>query len=391
MSSTLYKILYGLYQTKVPTMIWSNPGCGKTSTIKQLGRDLGVSTMLISGNKSDPTDFSGIPYLSEQRDSGGIVTGTIMKYSEPKYVRVANKNPNSILFFDELTTCPAAIQTPLLSIIQDGEFGEFTIPDTTWRVAAGNYNNITGTHNMSLALMNRFVHIFYKADAEMFINGIVNDFSVQEKPIVNSPEDVVNKTLKYRLAVRNFIKDNPQYLDQFPEEGEINEPNEVAYATPRSFELVTKIMAYLDENDRDYLEALIYGTIGEAVGQLFLTYLEDYTELNINLPQYLGKENEFVLRNPNRHDEVFQVVASMVYYLNVNPQRYFNLWVRVFNVVANKDKKYGDYPGYDNFIIKHIMQNINMLFQKGVLNGSKLASLKSKLDCYDLINLSSMN
>jgi len=81
----LYKLLYGLYHTKVPTMIWGNPGGGKTSTITItfLGKTLGIPTEIRSGNKSDPTDFSGIPYLIDVKTEEG---GKTLKFSEPKYV-----------------------------------------------------------------------------------------------------------------------------------------------------------------------------------------------------------------------------------------------------------------------------------------------------------------
>jgi midasin (ATPase involved in ribosome maturation) len=96
--SQLFKLLYGLYHTKIPTMIWGNPGGGKTSTVKFLGKTLGQSTEIRSGNKSDPTDFSGIPYLIDVK---GEEDGKTLKFSEPKYVQIMKKNPNGILFFEK--------------------------------------------------------------------------------------------------------------------------------------------------------------------------------------------------------------------------------------------------------------------------------------------------
>ncbi|MCL2441214.1 MAG: AAA family ATPase, partial [Treponema sp.] len=136
----LYKLLYGLYHTKVPTMIWGNPGGGKTSTVNFIGKNLNVPTVIRSGNKSDPVDFSGIPYLIDCVSAEG---GKALRYSEPKYVQIMKESPNGILFFDEVTTCSPVIQVALLSIIQDCQFGEFEIPKSIFRVAAGNYNNIT--------------------------------------------------------------------------------------------------------------------------------------------------------------------------------------------------------------------------------------------------------
>ncbi|MCL2008575.1 MAG: MoxR family ATPase, partial [Treponema sp.] len=231
----LFKLLYGLYHTKVPAMIWGNPGGGKTSTVNFLGQTLGVATEIRSGNKSDPTDFSGIPYLS-----GKDTEERVLLFSEPKYARIMKNNPNGILFFDEITTCSPMIQVALLSIIQDCQFGEFEIPKSIFRIAAGNYINITGTHNMSLALMNRFCHIFYDMDIDFFMDGFVSGWKNYEECKINAEEEQVDKLLRYRLLVVDFVKKNPDYLNAFPADGIAGEAREFAYSTPRSWEMVVK-------------------------------------------------------------------------------------------------------------------------------------------------------
>ena len=155
-------------------------------------------------------------------------------------------NPNGLLFFDEITTCSPVIQVALLSIIQDCQFGEFEIPKTIYRVAAGNYNNITGTHNMSLALMNRFCHIFYNMNIDFFMEGFVSGWKNYQRCKINNAADQIDKTLKYRLAVRNFVKQHPDFMNAFPTDGSVSDPNEFAYPTPRSWEMVVKILSVLD-------------------------------------------------------------------------------------------------------------------------------------------------
>jgi hypothetical protein len=118
-------------------------------------------------------------------------------------------HPDGILFFDEITTCSPVIQVALLSIIQDCQFGEFEIPKTIYRVATGNYNNITGTHNMSLALMNRFCHIFYDVDIEFFLDGFLSEFNNYETAKINIKEEHIDKEHHYRSAVVNFVKKHP--------------------------------------------------------------------------------------------------------------------------------------------------------------------------------------
>ena len=380
----LYKLLYGLYHTKVPTMIWGNPGGGKTSTINFLGNTLGIPTEIRSGNKSDPTDFSGIPYLIDGSSEDG---GKVLKFSEPKYVQIMKDNPNGILFFDEITTCTPVIQVALLSIIQDCQFGEFEIPKTIYRVAAGNYNNITGTHNMSLALMNRFCHIFYDMKIDFFMDGFVSGWQNYERCKINNPEDQTDKVIKYRVTAADFIKEHPEFLNAFPNSGAVSDPHEFAYPTPRSWEMVVKILSVLDENEPQYIEELIKGCIGESAGSFFTGFFKNHQGLGIDIPGFVGQEDKFRLPHPERHDHVSRIMASVVYYLEQDPKKYMELWIQVINVLHNEKNIYGKYGSYDGIIMKYLYSNIKLLLKSKTLNPKDLKEFSKRIACYNLLSL----
>jgi hypothetical protein len=385
--SQLFKLLFGLYHTKIPTMIWGNPGGGKTSTVTFLGKTLGIPTEMRSGNKSDPTDFSGIPYLINGKGEDG---GKTLKFSEPKYVQIMKGNPNGILFFDEITTCSPVIQVALLSIIQDCQFGEFEIPKTIFRVAAGNYNNITGTHNMSLALMNRFCHIFYNMDIGFFMDGFLSNWQNYEKAKINKDEDQINKENKYRLAVVNFVSQHPEYLDAFPTDGAISDPHEFAYPTPRSWDMVVKILSVLDENEPVYIEELVKGCIGDTAGNLFIKFIKDYKGLEIDIPGFIGKENEFRLPYPDRHDHVSQIMASVVYFLEHDPKKYMELWIQVIKVLHNENNTYGNYASYDNLIMKYLFSNMKHLLDSKTLDPKDIREFSKRIPCYNLLHINAL-
>jgi len=386
--SQLYKLLFGLYHTKIPTMIWGNPGGGKTSTVNFLGKTLGKPTEIRSGNKSDPTDFSGIPYLIDGKGEDG---GKTLKFSEPKYVQMMKNNPDGILFFDEITTCSPVIQVALLSIIQDCQFGEFEIPKTIYRVAAGNYNNITGTHNMSLALMNRFCHIFYDMDITFFMDGFVSGWQNYEEAKINKSEDQIIKENKYRLAVVDFVKQHPDFLDDFPIDGTISDPHEFAYPTPRSWDMAVKILSVLDENEPEYIEELVKGCIGDGAGNLFLNFIKtEFKGLEIDIPGLVGKEKEFRLPDPNAHDKVSQIMSSVVFYLKQDPKKYLELWVQVINVLHNKDNAYGDYASYDNLIMKYLYKNIQYFLDSKTLEQKDLREFSKRIPCWNLLHITAL-
>lgn len=390
--NNLTKYLHGLYYAKVPVMIYGEPGVGKTSQVKHLGEEiLGVKTVCRSGNKSDPTDFSGIPYLVDVSDEGDGVVKTRshkeVRYSMPSYVKELTENPNGILFFDELPTCPVQIQVALLSIIQDCEFGEFKIPDTTFRVAAGNYSNCLGNGQLSLAMLNRMVQLHYEASPELWCEGIVSGFQNYDKAIINSEDEQYKKRVQHSITASSFIRENPQYLEVVPEDPDTEE--DMAFPSPRSWENVIKVLTVLDQNEDDYLKEIINGLVGKGAGGLFFRFFKDNNKFTIDLTSYVGHEDDFVIPHPDAHDECHNIISAGAFYFKDDPQRFLKLWIRIVNTFHNKDQKYGKYTGYNNFIMKYLVNSIQIMIKAG-MTGQSLRDISQQVDDWnELTSLSS--
>lgn len=365
MANSLFKLLHGLYNVQtVPVCIFGNPGRGKTSTIKALGEFLGVVTEVRSSNKSDFTDFTGIPYLSDITTKSGKLK-KVMKYSKPKYIRNLEKVDNGILFFDEIGTANNSIISAMLSIIQDCEFGEFSIPKTTFRVCAGNYTNVIGNHNLSIAFHNRCCNIFTKSNVEQYTQGLVSGFTNRDYAVINSEEERKAKEIQYSVAVSDFLKLNPKFLpEDIPEE--IVNPTDVAYPSERSWYNAIQILSVLDNNEPDYIYELIDGTIGIEASKAFKHYLSKSDKF-INLLDYVGKEQTLLLPHPNKHDEAMHIMETISSLMKQDPKRYCKLFVRSVNILHNKNKKFGDYSGYDGWIIKYLLNCIEQLDKKSLL------------------------
>ena len=372
MANQLFKLLYGLYHCNIPVCVFGNPGKGKTATIKHLGEVLQVPCELVSGNKLDPTDLSGIPYLDEVKTKSGKLK-KITKYSKPKYVRRLSKCSNGILFFDEISTCPASIQVALLSIIQDCEFGEYSIPKTTFRVCAGNYTNVLGNHDISLAFHNRCVNLFIKSDIERYCKGIVSGFRNYEYAVINTLDEQKAKDIQYRVAVSDFLMQNPKFLpEDLPED--LTDLKSVAFPTERSWENVVKVLSVLDGNTSDYLQEIIDGLIGLEASRAFRRYLEK-TDRFINLLDYIGKESKLILPHPEKHDESMHMMESITNLINEDPRKYCKLLCRIINILHNKNKLYGQYIGYDGWIVKFLLQCIESLDEKQLLTKELILKL----------------
>jgi len=143
----------------------------------------------------------------------------------------------------------------------------------------------------------------------------------------------------------------------------------------------------LDSNDQEYIQELVKGCVGETAGNFFLKFLQDNKGLELVIPDFVGKEEKFRLPYPDRHDHVSQIMASMVYYLEHDPQKYMELWVHVVNVLHNEDNKYGNYASYDGLIMKYLFSNIKLLLNSGTLLPSRIKDFAKRVPCYDLLGL----
>jgi len=57
----LTEYLIGCYYSKIPVMIWGDPGIGKSTATKQMAKYLSEKLEVIIASISEPSDFSGLP------------------------------------------------------------------------------------------------------------------------------------------------------------------------------------------------------------------------------------------------------------------------------------------------------------------------------------------
>lgn len=380
----LFKVLYGMSFTEIPVMVFSDPGMGKSSIMRSLAQIKGVNLYMKSANKLTDVEVMGIPYTQDTH------SGKELKYSTPEYIKELNSD-NGILFFDELTTAPTSIQKMLLTIIQDCEFNEFTIPKSTFRVAAGNYNNVVGTEQMSMALMNRFANFHWDFDLKDFSDGFTSGWNNYEIPIINPKEVREGKELNYKNIVVEFLKAHPTEGYKMPEE--IIDRMDVSFPTPRSWDNLTVALSVLDGNDEEYIKCIIDSLIGPSTGSLFYKYMKKNNVSRIDITQCLGKEDSFYLPDPDKHDQVSYIMKSLMFYMNKDALKYKELWIRVNNLLHNKDNKYGDYIPYDTLVMQYITAGIDKLFRtcQSVEEKSLLIKeLYSKIDDWNDLHSVSM-
>jgi len=288
-------------QAGIPTLIWGKPGTGKTSYIQKIAAAAGRHLETVIASIRDPSDFAGLP----------IVVGSGVEFAPPSWaqrlVAAAEKGVGGVLFLDELSTAPPAVQAALLRVTFEGIVGDLSLPPSVWIIAAANPTDTTsGTWALGAALANRFVHIMWDANHREWVEGIVTDWEKDEN-IVLLPENWRDKLPRMRALVASFIKARPALLLQLPED---TESAGRAWASPRTWDMVTILLTACDSvnADTETQLTLVAGAVGHGAATEFIAWLD---ALDLPDPDALLRSPES-FKVPERDDQLYAILSSVV-------------------------------------------------------------------------------
>jgi len=139
--------------------IHGSPGIGKSDMVRQIAQARNEKLIILHAAQLEPIDMRGLPTLQDGQT----------KWITPSFFP---RSGNGILFLDEISSAPPAMQATLFQLILDRKCGDYTIP-TGWNViAAGNLDTDRGvTYKMSTPLGSRFApHINLEVNNDDWIS-----------------------------------------------------------------------------------------------------------------------------------------------------------------------------------------------------------------------------
>lgn len=203
--------------SKVPVLIMSNPGLGKSTSVEMFAEVRDYHLTLLRGNSTSPEEVLGFDVFDNT-----IKDAKSTKHLRPTWfaeiLEVAEKGGKTLLFLDEITTCHSAIQAALLHLVFERKVGSERLPEDTLIVSAGNYaQNLSNSMEMLPPLMNRFMifnitpdhtdldTFLCKFDGAIASEGKIKDFMGNLKETmkkldaqeVDIPKDQYNKIGEY--------------------------------------------------------------------------------------------------------------------------------------------------------------------------------------------------
>lgn len=242
----------------IPTLLWGRPGVGKSSFIEGLANEQ-WEVMTIIASIYDPTDFSGLPKMT---DNG-------VEYLAPAWIDKLADAENSILFLDELSTCPPSVQAALLRVVFERRVGFKPLPENVRIVAAANPPDLmVGGWDLSPPMRNRFVHLNWDISTKTYLNALANGWSssaiLEIDPILHQ-----QYLPKWKDLISAFLRIAPDSLHGDPSK------DNYGYASPRTWDFVIHLLASCEVlNEPPSLE-LIEGCLGEGIAIALVEYLNN--------------------------------------------------------------------------------------------------------------------
>src|SRR5215212_222749 len=182
----------------VPVLLWGAPGTGKTSAITAMAAGMGVPCETVIAAIREPSDFAGLP----------IVTDGEVRFAPPRWAQRLAAHGRGLLFLDEISTAPPAVQAALLRVVLERVVGDLPLPDGVVVVAAANPPEQSADGwDLSAPLANRFCHLDWVVDPNAFADGIVSGFPPPVVPPLPAGWD--GELPRARALVSSFVKVRP--------------------------------------------------------------------------------------------------------------------------------------------------------------------------------------
>jgi hypothetical protein len=251
----------------LPVLLWGEPGIGKTAALIQLAAALDLPLTTVIASVHEPSDFSGLPIVGDDPAEQGV------PMAPPDWAVRLVRAGRGLLFLDELSTAPPAVQAALLRLVLERRIGALRLPPGVRIVAAANpRSSAADGWELSPPLANRFVHLQWTHDTDVVVRGLGGVWPRATLPRLD-PERLPEAVDHARRAVCGLLTGRPGLVHRLPS-GEMRRGG--PWPSPRSWEMTLHLIAFATAagSSRDVLSLLVRGTVGDGPGLELLASLD---------------------------------------------------------------------------------------------------------------------
>jgi len=285
----------------LPVLLWGQPGIGKSSTLTELARGLDLPLETVIASVHEPSDFSGLPVLGPDPAGQGIAM------APPDWAVRLRRAGDGLLFLDELSSAPPAVQAALLRVVLERRVGSLALPDGVRIVAAANpAGSAADGWQLAPPLANRFVHLDWVHDPAVVVRGLGGTWPRVPLPRLEHSH-LGEAVARARAAICGFLTVRPDYTHKMPTSAA---GRSKAWPSPRTWEMALRLLAFGYATDAvpGAVALAVRGAIGDGAGFELFAFLERH---DLPDPEALLSDPDAV-DLPERGDLVHATLATVV-------------------------------------------------------------------------------
>lgn len=295
----------------IPIINWSNPGEGKTSITEEICASYaGLPCITLSPGEMGEGAFGVIPVP----DASGVI-----KYPPPEWTLLVKDG--GVVFIDEMSSTPPALQPPLLGLLFARRIGGTVLGPRVRVIGAANPPEVAASgFDLAPPVANRAGHIMWSAPtpdehadymtrAETGSRGeteVTADARDEETRVLRAWPEAWAKAVGLETA---FLRRRPELKNKCPKAGDPKAGR--AWPSDRSWENATRAFASsfvhnLNEAERDEFVAAF---IGEGPSREFFAFVQ---EQDLPEPAAVLDGKEKFDHSPRRLDRTAAVLGACV-------------------------------------------------------------------------------
>jgi len=291
-------------QARVPIILVSEPGAGKTKTIESISKALEDPLATFIPVVHEPQDIGGYPVPGE-RDGRRVIDLVLVG----GWLDGILKAKKGIIFIDEITCAPAMMMAACLRPLDSRMIGEEQLSDDVGIVLACNPpEQAAGGQPIPPPMANRMVWLDWTIDTDETIEGFLGGWGAPVFPQL--PKDWRAKFFQDQASlVAAFFKRMPHHIHQLPKD---EDKRSGPWPSKRSwYDLAVPMLAACEATKQGWEMKLLLlsGAVGTGTAAEFCTWVKA-----LDLPdpvKLLEDPTQFKVYH-DRPDKTFAVLNAVI-------------------------------------------------------------------------------
>lgn len=296
-----------------PVLLWGDPGTGKSAVVREMALSLGLRVEVVVASLREPSDFAGLPIV----DGHGQV-----RLAPPAWASRLSDAMSGVLFLDEISTAPPAVQAALLRVVLERVVGDIDLPPGIAIVAAANpAESSAGAWDLTAPLANRFCHLDWPVDPTRYAESLMGGW-----PSAVVGDDPGGDSARMKGLVAGFLRARPALVLALPKD---MSGAGRGWPSPRTWDMAIDLWASATRRkvSLDAQLLLLSGCVGPGTARELFVWTQE-----ADLPdpeEVLADPARF--RLPDRGDRQFAVLSAITAAVAANPTA--TRWEAAFEVI----------------------------------------------------------